>query len=391
MTGLESYGGGDDELGKTAGPPEPADGSQPTRIGPAPPTPPTSPPPLPIARPLPQATPLSAKPAARPGPNLQTAPDIQPTSRGPQNGGRRAANEVGPLTIDAPEPDPLEQEDLKTAAIKSAPAWLVSFVFHTLIIIILGLIYVGREIPQTIALNATYAETLGTQLEDDQLQGTTLRAQDVKDPALALDKLPADDPLARPPDHRAAHRRVPASDRLTAPSIGLALTGREAGMKRALLAKYGGTATTEAAVGRALEWLKRNQRRDGTWSLTGPYHQRRLRDENKTSATAMALLAFQGDWAHARIGQLPDSKSTAAGCALLKMQDQDGNFYQGGNDEQRLYSQAQATIAICEIYGMTQASDVSPAGAAGRRLRREDPSPGRWLAISAGQSTPTRR
>ena len=136
---------GDDDLGKAAGPPEPAAGSQPTRIGPVPPTPPTSQPPLPIARPLPQATPLSAKPAARPGPNLQTAPDIQPTSRGPKNVGSPAANDAGPLAIDAPESDPLEQEDLKTAALKSAPAWLVSFVFHTLIIIVLGLIYIARE------------------------------------------------------------------------------------------------------------------------------------------------------------------------------------------------------------------------------------------------------
>ena len=274
MTGLVSYARGDDELGKTAGPPEPADGSQPTRIGPAPPTPPTSPPPLPIARPLPQATPLSAKPAARPGPNLHAVPDIQPTSRGPQNAGRRAANEVGPLAIDAPEPDPLEQEDLKTAALKSAPAWLVSFVFHTLIIIILGLIYIAREIPQTIALDATYAETLGTQLEDDQLQGTTIEPNDVKDPALAIDKLPADDPLARPPDIEPRIDGFLPADRLTAPSIGLALTGREAGMKRALLAKYGGTGTTEAAVGRALEWLKRNQRRDGSMEFERALHQR---------------------------------------------------------------------------------------------------------------------
>ena len=38
------------------------------------------------------------------------------------------------------------------------------------------------------------------------------------------------------------------------------------------------------------------------------------------------------------------------------MQDRDGNFYQGADDGQRLYSQAIATIAVCEIYAMTQSS-----------------------------------
>ncbi|MHB8956025.1 MAG: prenyltransferase/squalene oxidase repeat-containing protein [Pirellulaceae bacterium] len=266
-----------------------------------------------------------------------------------------ASHELGPPpAIDASKPDPLQQEDLKTAALKSAPAWLVSFVFHTLIIIILGLIYIAREIPQTIALDVTYAETLGVQLEDDQLQGTTFEPNDVKDPALSLDKLLADDPLARPPDIEPRIDGFLATHALTTPSIGLALTGREAGMKRALLAKYGGTGTTEAAVGRALEWLKRNQRRDGAWSLKGPFTSGAM-EENKTSATAMALLAFQGAGHTHETGDY--QKEVESGWrALLKLQDDEGNFYQGGSDEQRLYSQAQATIAVCEIYGMTQAS-----------------------------------
>jgi hypothetical protein len=40
--------------------------------------------------------------------------------------------------------------------------------------------------------------------------------------------------------------------------------------------------------------------------------------------------------------------------ALLKMQDKDGNFFHQGPRHHRLYSQAMATIAICELYGMTK-------------------------------------
>ncbi len=70
--------------------------------------------------------------------------------------------------------------------------------------------------------------------------------------------------------------------------------GRTGAMKQALLAIYGGTPETQEAVARGLAWLKRNQRRDGSWSMRGPYSDGGL-SENDAAATAMALLAFLGD------------------------------------------------------------------------------------------------
>ena len=60
----------------------------------------------------------------------------------------------------------------------------------------------------------------------------------------------------------------------TVPEVSSALEGREPGMKEALLAAYGGTPGTEAAVELALQWFKRNQRRNGfcrrtQWRLHG--------------------------------------------------------------------------------------------------------------------------
>jgi hypothetical protein len=66
----------------------------------------------------------------------------------------------------------------------------------------------------------------------------------------------------------------------------------------------------------------------------------------------MALLAFQGAGQTHQIGEYK-SQVRRGWRALLKMQDQDGNFFHGTIDDHRLYSQAQATIAVCEIYGMT--------------------------------------
>src|SRR5690606_32247929 len=81
---------------------------------------------------------------------------------------------------------------------------------------------------------------------------------------------------------------------IEAPSIGLALSGRQAGYKKALIAAYGGTRTTQQAVEDALKWLARQQRHDGLWSLRGPYQDGAFQ-ENQLSATAMAMLAFLGD------------------------------------------------------------------------------------------------
>jgi hypothetical protein len=125
-------------------------------------------------------------------------------------------------------------------------------------------------------------------------------------------------------------------------------------MKDALLAAYGGNAVTESAVAMALEWLRRNQRADGTWSLTGPYANGG-RAENVTAATAMALLAFQGAGHTHQQGRYKDTVNKAWK-AMLRMQKTDGDFWKGSVRSHRLYSQAQATIAVCEIYGMTKDS-----------------------------------
>ncbi len=280
------------------------------------------------------------------------------TAAGNKRGNKRRSPQTGQegtkpsVAVAADESASQTADDLAEVAVRNAPAWLVSLVFHTLLIITLALIYVAQEIPKNIALNVTYAETMGEQLDDETFQSANADMLAMDDPVFSLDELPVDDPLASAPEITPRINGFLPTDTVASPSIGLALSGRQRGMKEALLAKYGGTATTEAAVTRALQWLARNQRRDGTWSLKGPYSQGSP-DENKTSATAMALLAFQGAGNTHKAGKYKTHVRRGM-AALLKMQDRDGNFFHGSEQGHRLYSQAQATIAVCEIYGMTQ-------------------------------------
>ena len=79
---------------------------------------------------------------------------------------------------------------------------------------------------------------------------------EAQEPAGREQEVEVEDPLAAPPEVEPIE--FDAKDQtseLEAPSIGMALDGREKGMKKALLAAYGGTATTEGAVVRGLLWV----------------------------------------------------------------------------------------------------------------------------------------
>jgi hypothetical protein len=253
----------------------------------------------------------------------------------------------------------LAVEDSPSAAdhvidpIQMMPPWLISLVVHMVGMIILGLLTLPQVVRSSIEMAASFADTIGQQLEAD----VTFSPVDVSqfdEPILANVPLPkVEQPLLRP-DSIAVPDGGTASSELESPAIGIALTGREPGMKEVLLAAYGGNQQTESAVVAGLEWLRRNQRSDGTWSLTGPYSDG-AHSEDITAATAMALLAFQGA-GHTHDKGRYKTTVNQAWKAMLRMQKADGDFWKGTMRHYRLYAQAQATIAVCEMYGMTDDS-----------------------------------
>ncbi len=236
--------------------------------------------------------------------------------------------------------------------LRQSPPWLVSLVVHMVLLIVLALITVPNARLVPLSLELGYTDYAGQQL--DVFEAFSL--DDVSDRLekdLAKADLPVEDPLAAPPRlDITSLAPVAVSSERDVPVIGTLLEGRRVGSKEALLAAYGGTATTEQAVRLALEWLKRQQQSDGSWRLDGPYPDGGF-DENRVAATAMALLAFQGAGHTHQTGEFAPVVRRGS-TALLKMQDQDGNFFYRGPRHHRLYSQAMATIAVCELYGMTK-------------------------------------
>lgn len=243
-------------------------------------------------------------------------------------------------------------------AVPNAPPWMVSLIIHLAIIVVLALIALPRMVDSTFVVEVTYADELGEQLLDDTQYLESIESVE-DDSALAFDAKEVENPLASSALPEIRLDLFDAASEMQTPTIGLALSGREPGAKQAMLAAYGGTGETENAVESALSWLQRNQQSDGTWSLAGPYADGVAGTENPLAATAMALLAFQGAGNTHRSGKFKTNVKKGMD-ALLKMQDRDGCFFstQRVQSSHQLYSQAQATIAVCELYGMTEDSSL---------------------------------
>jgi hypothetical protein len=324
----------------------------------------------------PEAIPLSALQGPQPVRPVPVPVPVQPVARAPVPAPRPAGPQPipanrplpapakpipapksdGSLVVSEPRPEDQPPPDATQKVVQSAPPWMVSMVVHMVILLIMGMIFIAEPIAEQIQLISPpdiFAEKIGEQVLEDQLQSPDSLNMEIVDPALSFDNKPVDDPFAAPPmiDVNVIDPNSSTSD-VVAPSIGLALSGREEGSKKSLLAAYGGTATTEASVRDGLLWLKKNQQADGTWSLVGPYSNGGYA-ENKVAATAMALLAFQGNGNTHQVGDFKDV--VAKGWkALLATQNADGEFRGEAAYNQKTYGQAQATIAVCELFGMSK-------------------------------------
>ncbi len=295
---------------------------------------------------------------------------------------------LGKETPSNSEEDEDVEADVKRLA-RSAPPWMVSTIVHILIILIAGLVLrFGTTKKAPTEFEATFAEVEGEQLDD----ALDFSEEDIEfeDDAL-LDEVvldPVVDPLSAPMDMIADLNPVGMSPTFTAPTVGAALNGRTPGKKAGLLKAYGGTDTTEAAVANGLEWLKKNiVKSTGGWSLKGPYTDHGSA-ENPVAATAMAVLAFQGAGHTTKEGKY-QAELRRAWKYLLSRQDSTGQFklIEQTPYMHTFYTQAQASIALCELYALTQDPELKePAQRAIDFLVKTQGDKGGWRYVAKAES-----
>ena len=272
-----------------------------------------------------------------------------------------AATASGPSS--APSAPPTAQEpplvDLGEM-LRESPPWLISAVIHMAAMILFGLLFVQAQNNTDLLLEAGYSDELADPIADDlDLAQDTF---EVDENLLTAENLPiVEDPLATPEVVDVQPNALMPTGVVAPTAIGMAFTGREPGMKEALLKSGGGTGQTEGAVAMGLRWLANQQHHSGLWSLAGPYSNG-AGTENPEAATAMALLAFQGAGYTPESGSHPHVRVVRRGWdALLKRMDEDGRFFRDVPTTHQLYTQAQCTIALCELYAMTGNPDYYDA------------------------------
>lgn len=248
------------------------------------------------------------------------------------------------------------------AWLETAPAWLASALLHLGILLIAALLAIGASPEATLSLSASFSDEIGEQLDEEMLDLAANLDIEIEEAVLTpTDLVPVDDPIATPPELAITPDGPSFSAELVSVTPGAALSGREIGMKEALLKAFGGTEATEAAVLDGLKWLKRQQQNDGGWSLKGPYKGGIGTTDNREAATAMALLAFQGAGHLPRNGGQFGREVYRGWRWLLGRQLDDGSFFQTGTSIARFYTNAQCTIALCELYAMTKDSTYRSA------------------------------
>jgi len=287
------------------------------------------------------------------GPNSAKPERVQSAkSPAPRDSLRETANHDTDETPDEASDEASDETFTDRFVVKylqDAPSWLISTLVHIAIILLLALIPLREEVAKSFVLLLGNSETGA---EGDTLTSFNISEMESlqgENDSDAIDDLSisASDLATTLPDLTQIGSNVAMPEF----SIRKGLTGRSGTMKGALLKAFGGNERTEQAVAFGLEWLKKNQSSDGSWSMVQPYSDGGT-SENRSAATSLALLAFMGAGNTHKSGDYQSNVFRGLNY-LLSVQDSDGFFANKATGIQKTYSQAQATIALCELFGMT--------------------------------------
>lgn len=251
-----------------------------------------------------------------------------------------------------------DEEDTNDTVVQSAPSWLLSLVVHLIVLLILALITLPKgngfsKLVLDFGISTQEAEDVAElDLSTPMFTETVDAPEDALDDTLVEMEIPDVFDTVQPAELEAIQPDIMGSQEVKIDKPMFA--GRTGAMRQALMAMFGATEETQEAVKLGLAWLKRQQHRTGYWSLRGPYSNGAFA-ENKPAATAMALLAFAGDGNTHLSG--PYRVEVEKGLKYLIGQQDRGGFMAGeARGNEKSYAQAQATIALCELYGMTKDS-----------------------------------
>ena len=282
-----------------------------------------------------------------------------------------------------PKPKRAPRRDAIIKFVRDRAAWLVSTFVHVVLLLLLALIVVSGD-----AGNGSHIFSVDDSGDDSELQLvpfdlTESRKSAAEDMAVAVQ--PDDSQVALL--QNLVTTSISSSFESSAPLesnvsiadqsvrdventetkktvVGIPMhigmtSGRSGPGRDLLLKKYGGTEQTESAVRMGIEWLMKQQSTDGSWSFSGPYTGGARFGENNAAATSMALMAILGAGHTHKSGDYRKEVESALKW-LVNQQEKNGDLGFGTPRHHSLYTHAQATLALCEAYAMTDDSWLRP-------------------------------
>ena len=173
-----------------------------------------------------------------------------------------------------------------------------------------------------------------------ELDGTTAKA------ALALN-LPGTDPLDTLVADVELETPKNSLDEKTLSKYVKKLRGRPS---LEVIKQLGGSEATEGAIRMALDWFSDNQEPDGRWEM-GKHGSR---SEYNTAGAGLAMLCYYG-WGIKSGANTKHSKALGKAIDwLIKQQGPDGSLRGPGGGNHGTYAHGIAAIALCEAYGLTK-------------------------------------
>jgi len=304
------------------------------------------------------------------------------------------------------EADEMERSSNSFLIFNVMPSWLVSFIVHTLLIIILAFAYWTIPGKQKVGLVAGEAAEEISEIEElsfDSLEESeqfeNLETENTNETELeeVVEDLVVEEELV---DDTVAMSLSESLETNAIDSQMLDVTGAAQGpsgqisgrssaqARRSLVRKGGGNDASENAVKLAMDWIAKHQLKNGSWSFdhrVGPNpiarsspHPGEFRNSPR-AATAMALLVFLGAGQTHVEGDYREvvEKGLAYLLSSGKRTSDGLSFYESDGG---LYNHGLVAIAICEAYAMTDDPRLAPAAQEVIRYIEfcQDPIGGGW-------------
>ncbi len=274
-------------------------------------------------------------------------------------------------------PDELPQGKKTLADDPRVPAWLVSTIVHTLLLLLLALLSKSSANRDGLHLSGRQSETSPsvTLQVTSQPQNKPTHTQSQSEETVSVIVAPQQsliaeiDPLDRPDSEnenvtelllQSLAGGTSGSRAMVSPLPGGGLSGRTPERRRELGQKYGATPESEEAVELALKYLAAHQRRGGGWSFDlslqpcdGRCSNSKLAGQDptpSTAATGLAMLAFMGAGYTHQSGPYAENLHNA----IYYLRNAYGETESGYDWQQgSMYGHGIALMALAEALSMT--------------------------------------